>query len=181
MVSHQRDEAFLVRNETDGFARYEAIEQLILAEIFRIASGSNISKTFLDLYGELLIHSDDPLYQALLIQIPSLNTIIQNSIDPINISLLSDARIILIQVILDHFEERIVNLYVSLLSELPKNEGTTPIEIAIRSYIVNLLTILSSSKNKERIQKIAEIQYQNTRTMTLRLISLSLLNTLFPK
>ncbi len=181
VISHQRDGVFLVRNETDGFARYEALEQLTLAEVFRIASGSNVSETFLKLYGDLLIHSDDPLYQALLIQIPSLNTITQNSIDPIDFSGLSNARNILIQAILDRFEDRIITLYELLFSELPKNEGTTPVEIALRSYIVNLLTLLSSSQKKENIQKMAEIQYQNTRTMTLRLSSLSLLNALFPK
>ena len=180
VISSENDEAFLVRNETDGFARYEAFEQLCFVEISRIASGSCVSEAFLDLYGELLIRSDDPLYQSLIVQIPSLNTIAQNLTTPIDFSFLFDARNTLIQAILDRFEERIVALYESLLSELPRNEGTTSMEIAIRSYIVSLLALLSSSQKKVEIQKIAEMQYQNTQTMTLKLSALNLLNTLFP-
>lgn len=112
----------MVRHETDGFARYEAFEQLSLIEIFRIASGSEVSEAFLDLYGELLIHSDDPLYQSLLIQIPSLNTISQNSKDPIDFSLLSEARNTLIQIILNRYEEKIIGLYDTLFFELSENE-----------------------------------------------------------
>ncbi len=112
----------MVRYETDGFARYEAFEQLCLTEIFQITSGSPISESFLDLYGELLIHSDDPLYQSLLIQIPSLNTISQNFQNPIDFSLLSSARTTLIESILERYEKDILDLYTSLCLDLPKNE-----------------------------------------------------------
>lgn len=179
VISDQIDEAFLVRYETDGFARYEALEQLSLQEIFHITSGASVSDSFLDLYGEILIRSDDPLYQSLLIQIPSLNTISQNSQDLIDFDLLSRARNTLIECILGRYEEKIINLYKSLGSELPKNEWTTSQEIALRSYIMSLLNILSYSKNREKIQKLAEFQYEHTQTMTLKLSALSLLNTFF--
>jgi len=49
-------------------------------------------------------------------------------------------------------------------------------EIGVRSYINSLLEILSYSKNSEDMIRIAESQYQNSKTMTLQLSALILLD-----
>lgn len=63
-----------------------------------------------------------------------------------------------------------------LKNSLPQNESISRDEIGIRAYMMSILDILSYSKNTSKIIEIAEQQYHDSKTMTLKLSSLSLLD-----
>jgi aminopeptidase N len=124
----------------------------------------------------MLVDSEDRLYQSILIQIPSLNIIAGNIGYDIDFDRIQDARNTLIEVILDRYMNQIQNLYRSLRGDLPKDEKTSSYEIGTRAYINSLLDILSYSQNTDEILQLAEIQYCESRTMTLRLGSLTIID-----
>jgi aminopeptidase N len=170
------DSRFLVQNETDGFARFEAMEQYTSTVFQGIINGKWVPEEYLALYGSLLEKVEDSLYQSILIKIPTLNTLAGMYSGPIDFEVLSGARKTLLEVILSQYEEKIIQLYHELISLLPEDEWITAYEIGVRSYINSLLEILSYSKNSEDMIRIAESQYQNSKTMTLQLSALILLD-----
>ena len=120
--------------------------------------------------------SPDRLFQSLLVQIPSLSTLAGASGDLIDYDVLSGARETLLISLLARYEQDIIALYETLRASLPAIEGITAIEIGTRAYMGSLLSILSYSSDTDRVTHIAETQYRESQTMTLRLSALSLLD-----
>lgn len=170
------DFEFIIQNETDGFARFEAMEQYTSSIFQDIIHGKWVSESYLSLYGSLFQKVEDSLYQSILVRIPTLNTLSGMYNEPIDFDVLSSARKILLEVIMARYEEKIITLYDELVSMLPEDEWITAFEIGIRSYINSLLDILSYSKNSEKMIHLAESQYQKSKTMTLQLSALVLLD-----
>lgn len=137
-----------------------------------------IPEQYLDAYSSILIDTDDRLYQSILIQIPSLNVIAGSIGRDIDFDRIQDARNTLIGAILDRYMTQIQDLYRSLRSDLPKDEKTSAHEIGTRAYMGSLLDILSYSQNTDAILSLAETQYRESRTMTLRLGSLAIIDRL---
>ena len=176
VFSGDTDPIFLMQYETDGFARYEAAEQYAISVIWDIIVGKRVSDKHISVFGSLLVDSADRLFQSLLVQIPSLSTLAGAYPDSIDYDVLSSARDTLITTLLTRYEPAIIALYEMLRASLPDSEGITPIEIGTRAYMGSLLSLLSYSSNRELITHIAETQYSGSRTMTLRLSALSLLD-----
>ncbi len=172
----ESDPMFLIQHETDGFARYEAIQQYTTRVIFESIDWLWIPGIYLSVFGSTLVDSSDRLFQSLLLQIPTLSTLSREYPKPIDFDILSDARNTLIECILQAHEDRIIELYTALRSSLPNVEGITSFEIGTRAYMTRLLDLLSYSKNTKIIIILAEEQYNASHTMTLRLASLSLLS-----
>ncbi len=120
--------------------------------------------------------STDRLFQSLLVQIPSLSTLAGASSGSIDYDILSSARKTLLIAVLARYEQDIMALYETLRASLPAIEGITPQEIGTRAFMGSLLSLLSYSSDTEKITRIAEIQYRGSRTMTLHLSALSLLD-----
>lgn len=118
----------------------------------------------------------DRLFQSLLVQIPSLSTLAGASSTPIDYDILSKARDTLMTMLLARYEQDIIDLYRMLRTSLPTIEGITPAEIGTRAYIGSLLSLLSHSSDIETITHIAETQYRDSQTMTLRLSALCILD-----
>jgi aminopeptidase N len=91
---------------------------------------------------------------------------------------ISHARNILIETLLAQYESHMYKLYQTLYSDLPKDEKISSHEIGTRAYINSLLDILSYSHNQKEILSLAESQYNSSRTMTLRLGALSIIDRL---
>ncbi len=89
--------------------------------------------------------------------------------------MLSNARDTLLTTLLAKYEPKIIDLYKMLYLSLPDEEGITPFEVGTRAYIGSLLDFLSYSNNISIITRIAESQYMRSRTMTLQLSALKLL------
>jgi aminopeptidase N len=172
------DPVFLMQYESDGFARYEAAQEYSISIIRSIMNGWLIPQEYLDAYDSMLVDSEDRLYQSILIQIPSLNAIAGIISHEIDFDHIQDARNILIGEILDQYMTKMQDLYRTLRSDLPKDEKTLAHEIGTRAYMNSLLDILSYSQNTEEILHVAETQYRESRTMTLRLGSLAIIDKL---
>jgi hypothetical protein len=97
-------------------------------------------------------------------------------VNPIDFDILLNARNTLIESILSAYETRIIDLYNKLSLALPENESISAFEIGTRAYMTSLLDILSYSKNSPKIIAIVEAQYKKSKTMTLHLSSLSMLD-----
>ncbi len=176
VFSDDMDPVFLMQYETDGFARYEAAEQYAISVIWDIIAGKWVSREYISVFGSLLVDSPDRLFQSLLVQIPSLSTLAGASGDLIDYDVLSGARETLLISLLARYEQDIIALYETLRASLPAIEGITAIEIGTRAYMGSLLSILSYSSDTDRVTHIAETQYRESQTMTLRLSALSLLD-----
>ena len=176
VFSDETDPVFLMQYETDGFARYEATEQFAIAVIWDIIAGRWVSDAYISVFGSLLVDSTDRLFQSLLVQIPSLSTLAGACSGSIDYDILSSARETLLIALLARYEQDIMALYETLRVSLPAIEGITPQEIGTRAYMWSLLSLLLYSSDTEKITRIAEIQFRDSRTMTLRLSALSLLD-----
>ena len=176
VFSDETDPVFLMQYETDGFARYEAAEQYAISIIWDIIAGQWIADEYIQEFGSLLVDSTDRLFQSLLVQIPSLSTLAGASSGSIDYDILSSARKTLLITLLARYEQDIIALYETLRASLPAIEGITPHEIGTRAFMGSLLSLLTYSSDTEKITRIAEIQYRGSRTMTLHLSALSLLD-----
>ncbi len=172
------DPVFLMRYETDGFAWYEAAQEYAISIICSIMNEWIVPQEYLDTYVSMLVDTDDRLFQSILIQVPSMNAIAGAIGQDIDFDRIRDARNSLIAIILWKYEKHIKTLYLSLRGDLPKDEKTSSYEIGTRAYMGSLLEILSYSENRSEILALAESQYLESRTMTLRLSSLAIIDRL---
>ncbi len=178
VVSEESDHIFLMQHETDWFARYEAAQEYTISIIRSIMDGWIVPQEYLNNYRSILIDSKDRLYQSILIQLPSINSIAGAISYDIDFDNIRDSRNALIGAILWIYEDHIRELYLSLRGDLPKDEKTSSYEIGTRAYMGSLLEILSYSENTSDILTLVESQYMESRTMTLRVGSLAIIDKL---
>ena len=163
--------AFLMKHDTNSFVRYESAQSFAVESIEALMRGKEINSEFVEAYGYLLDLDIDLSYKALLLELPSVSTLMQRQ-DEVDFELIYNVKEKLSQHLAKIYKEKLLNLY-NVYHE-PKSTDLDIDSMGKRSLKNRVLRILSASDTLE-VQNLAQKQYEESITMTDRVVALDIL------
>jgi aminopeptidase N len=169
-----KEYAFLMKHDKNSFVRYESAQSFAVEALTEMMQTGNIDEDFLKAYGYILNLDAELSFKALLLELPSVSTMMQRQrrVDFVPIYLAKD-----------RLEREIAKIYKDKLLEIyhqnhkPKNKNLDAVSMGERSIKNRVLRILSASESQEVI-KLAKEQYNNSVTMTDRIVALDILENI---
>ncbi len=168
------DYAFLMKYDTNSFTQYEATQKFALQTLNAIIKSNEINNDFVDAYGHLLDLDVDLSYKALLLELPSVSAIMQLQ-EEIDFDVIYEAQDKLLQCIAQKFKKKLFALYKE--NHFTQSKSLEAEAIAKRAIKNRTLKILSALKSDE-VAKLAQKQYEESLTMTDRVVALDVLENL---
>jgi aminopeptidase N len=108
---------FLAVHDSDGFARWDALQTLVVDEIARLQNGGPVDEALVGLFGEVLTHALDApddaeqkFMLATMLTLPDLNYLFEQ-FDEVDVGALCDARDALQQALAEHHQAGWLALY----------------------------------------------------------------------
>ena len=154
---------FLMKYDNNSFNRYEATQEYAIQTINAIMEDKEVDENFIEAYGYLLDLKVDNSFKALLLELPSLVSVIQDTKD-IDMQKVCDAQDRLALKIAITYKSKLLSLYNSL----------DFMSISSRALKNRVLMILSPLDTNE-IVELAQKQYNSSKTMTEKIVALSVL------
>ncbi|MBN2816869.1 MAG: aminopeptidase N [Campylobacterales bacterium] len=168
------DLAFLMKHDANSFARYESAQTFAIETIESMMRGEAINKNFVAAYGHLLEIDTDLSYKALLLELPTVSTLMQR-MQKVDFDSIYDAKERLAKHLADSFKEKLQELY-NLFHE-SKSASLDAQAMGKRALKNQVLRVLSSLESKE-IALMAKSQYEESVTMTDRVVALDILENI---
>ena len=162
---------FLMKYDTNSFTQYEATQNFAIQTIQKVMQGEDVDTEFIKSYGYLLDLDIDLSYKALLLELPSVSTLMQQE-HKIDFKAIYDAKEKVEQKIADSYKEKFLDLYHT--NHEAKNKALDQKSIGKRALKNIALTMLSESKDKNAAY-LAKEQYYNSVTMTDRVAAMHVL------
>lgn len=167
----KNDFAFLMKYDSNSFVRYESAQSFAVETLEAMMQGESINPEFLESYGHLLELDIDLSYKALLLELPSIMTLMQRQ-EVIDFTILYEAKEKLEYTLATQFKEKLLAIYTS--NHEPKSSSIDSQSMAKRA-IKNICLQLLSSLESQDILSMAEEQYSNSITMTDRVVAFDIL------
>ncbi|WP_415396424.1 aminopeptidase N [Sulfurimonas sp. CS5] len=169
-----KEYAFLMKHDKNSFVRYESAQLFATETLEELMETGNIDEEFLRAYSYILDLDVELSYKALLLELPSVSTLMQRQkvVDFVPIYLAKD-----------RLERELASLYKDKLQELykqnhiPKNKELDAVSMGKRAIKNRVLKILSTLESREVID-MARDQYEESLTMTDRIIALDILENI---
>jgi len=166
--------AFLMKHDINSFTRYEATQNFAIETLEEIMECGNIDDEFIKTYGYILDLDIDLSYKALLLELPSVSTLMQRQkvvdFEPIYL-----AKQRLQEKLASTYKDKLLELYEDL--HMPKNDTIDAKSMASRSMKNRCLKLLSALKSED-IVLLAKEQYFNSLTMTDKIVALDILENI---
>lgn len=170
----EKDWAFLVANDSDGFNRWECGQKLFTSAIFQTLRGEDASKTMNYIYDEfersLNLKTDDFSIQAYTLTLPAESVLFEDMkvVDPVG---LHKARGAVKKAIARKFYSQIRAKYDNLTSEMEEKEFSVDATSIGRRRLRNVLldflcTVKETPEERETASKLAFDQFTSSPYMT---------------
>ena len=166
-----KEYSFLMKHDNNSFVRYESAQNFAIDTLEEIIEVGCIDKEFIKSYGYLLDLDIDLSYKALILELPSVSTLMQRQ-EKIDFELIYDAKEKLAKHLATTYKDKLLELYSTY--HMPKCAEIDSISMSKRAIKNRCLKLLSALENDEVIN-IAKEQYENSLTMTDRIVALDIL------
>ena len=168
------ESAFLMKHDTNSFTRYEATQNFAIETLEEIMACGNIDSEFIEAYGYILDLDVEFSYKALLLELPSVSTLMQRQ-DEVDFEPIYLAKQRLQKELATIYKEKLLEIYSEF--HMPSNDEIDSLSMAKRAIKNRCLRILSSLKSKEIIS-LAKEQYNSSKTMTDKVVALDILENI---
>jgi len=166
--------AFLMKHDTNSFVRYESAQSFGVEVIESIMNGNTIDEKYIEAFGEILESELDLSYKALLLELPSVSTLMQRQ-DSVDFEIIYDAKEKLELKLAQTFKDKLLEIYT-------KNHTPTCSEIDAlnmgKRNIKNRCLKLLSALDDNSVNTLVLKQYKESLTMTDRIVALDILENL---
>ncbi len=169
-----KEYAFLMKYDTNSFVQYEASQEFALETIIAIMQGKAINEAYIEAYGHLLDLDVDLSYKALLLELPSVNSVMQRQ-ERVDFEAIYAAKENLQKHLALKYEEKLLSLYTQ--NHYPSSSALDSKSIAQRALKNRVLRTLAALENDE-VAVLAKKQYEESVTMTDRVIALDVLENI---
>ena len=171
IVEYKADNAFLMQYESNSFIQYEAAQNFAIETLEALMEGEGINSVYTEAFGKLLDLESDLSYKALLLELPTIATLMQRQV-VVECSIIYNAMEHLSKELATHYKEKLLTLYRT--HHHPKESTLNAQSIGARALKNRVLKLLSALGTKE-IAEIAAKQYRESVTMTDRMAALDVL------
>jgi len=165
------DFSFLMKHDTNSFVKYESAQIFGVKTLESMMKGEGVDSQFIESFGYLLDLNIDLSYKALLLELPSVSTLMQRQ-DIIDFEPIYKAKEELAKVLATTYKEKLLSIYQS--NHQPKKDDIDSLSMGKRAIKNRVLRILSSLMSDDVIN-MAKEQYENSLTMTDRIVALDIL------
>ena len=166
--------AFLMKHDTNSFVRYESAQSFGVEVIESIMNGNTIDEKYIEAFCEILDSELDLSYKALLLELPSVSTLMQRQ-DSVDFEIIYDAKEKLELKLAQTFKDKLLEIYT-------KNHTPTCSEIDAlnmgKRNIKNRCLKLLSALDDNSVNTLVLKQYKESLTMTDRIVALDILENL---
>ncbi|MCW8895202.1 aminopeptidase N, partial [Sulfurimonas sp.] len=169
--------AFLMKHDTNSFVKYESAQSYGVSTLEGMINWDKINPEFVNSFGHILESDLDLSYKALLLELPTISTLMQRQ-DTVDFDVLYEVKEKLSKHLATTFKDKLLEIYTKY-----HNPTCTQIDaksIGERSIKNRCLKLLSSLENEEVIE-IATKQYEESLTMTDRVVALDILENISAK
>ena len=170
------DFAFLMKHDSNSFIKYEAAQAFGIETLESMMEGANINPAFVDSYGHLLDLEMDHSFKALLLELPSVSTLMQRQ-DEVDFEPIYEAKERLAKHLAVVFEEKLFALY---KRHHQTHAALDSLSMGKRSLKNRVLRILSACES-EAVSLLAKEQYEVSESMSDRVIALDILENIHPE
>jgi len=170
----RNDYAFLMKHDINSYVRYESAQSFGLCSIEKVMQGEAVDEEFVKAFGYILECELDLSYKALLMELPSVSAIMQRQ-NEIDFEVICDAKEKLQKHLALVFKDKLLEIYTQNHDPFSKELDANNIgKRAIKNSSLKLLSALGS----DQIISLANEQYNNSITMTDRIVALDILENI---
>jgi aminopeptidase N len=162
---------FLMRYDTNSFVRYESAHSFGVHTLEAIIEGKGVDAEFINAYGSLLALDTDLSYKALLLELPTISTLMQRA-DVIDFEPLYSAKETLEKALASTYKSELLALYHT--HHEPRTDSIESEAVGKRALKNRALRLLGALDVSE-IVTLANEQYHNSLSMTDRITALDIL------
>ncbi len=163
--------SFLMKHDTNSFVKYESAQSFGVQTIEAIMNEESINSEYIDAFGYLLEVDTDLSYKALLLELPSISTLMQRQ-EVVDFELIYKAKETLVKHIAKTYKVKLLEIYNK--NHKPLNSKIDSKSMGQRAIKNRCLRILSAL-DEDIILEISESQYRDSLTMTDRIVALDIL------
>ncbi|MDX9757341.1 MAG: DUF3458 domain-containing protein, partial [Sulfurimonas sp.] len=168
--------AFLMKHDRNSFVRYESAQSFGVQTIEGMMRGEAIDEEFVQAYGHVLDGELDLSYKALLLDLPSVSAIMQRQ-DEVDFEAIYEAKESLQKHLALTFKDKLLALYTQNHKPACKELDAKSIgERSIKNCCLKLLSALES----DEVAMLVSSQYNDSITMTDRIVALDILENTSP-
>lgn len=166
--------SFLMKFDKNSFVRYESAQSFGVEVIESIMDGKEIDESYINSYALILESKLDISYKALLLELPSVTTLMQRQKE-VDFELIYEAKEKLSLKIAQTFKDKLLKIYNDY--HLPTCSDIDALNIGNRSLKNRCLRLLSVLKTED-IVSLVNKQYYESLTMTDRVVALDILENI---
>ncbi|MBU1217857.1 aminopeptidase N [bacterium] len=171
VVQEEVNYAFLMKHDANSFLRYESAQSFGVQALEGIMRGENINEAYVNAYGYLLDLDVDLSYKELLLELPTVSTIMQRQ-EVIDFEPIYEAKEKLSRHLALTHKEKLLSLYMK--NHKPKNSDIDSQSMGERALKNRCLRVLSALESEDVVM-LAKTQYEQSLTMTDRIVALDIL------
>lgn len=168
---------FLMKHDKNSFVKYESAQSFAVDTVESIMNGENINEEFVNSFGHILDSDLDLSYKALLLELPTVSTIMQRK-EVVDFEPIYEAKEKLALHLAKTFKNKLLKIYNE--NHNPKCKELDAKSMGERSIKNRCIKLLSSLESDE-IVEIVNKQYNDSITMTDRVVALDILENISPK
>ena len=165
------DFAFLMKHDSNSFTRYEAAQSFAVQTLEAIMNGDTVDEEFVAAFGYLLDLDIDLSYKALLLELPTVSTLMQRKSE-VDFEPIYEAKEKLSLHLATTYKDKLQELYKT--NHKPLNIRIDAQSMGQRALKNRALRLLSTLGTQE-VLNLANTQYKESLTMTDRVIALDIL------
>jgi aminopeptidase N len=163
--------AFLMRHDTNSFVRYESAQSFAVATLEAMMQNKPIDRLYVEAFGSLLRTDVDLAYKALLLEFPTIATLMQRQ-EVVDFEPLYEAKERLQKHLATTYKEELLALYKA--NNFPKNSEIDSLSMGQRALKNGCLRLLSALESQDVIA-LAKVQYEESLSMSDRIVALDIL------
>jgi len=168
--------SFLMKHDTNSFVKYEAAQSFAIETIEALMRNEGLNEEYIEAYGHLLDLDIDLSYKALLLELPSVSTLMQR-MSIVDFEPIYKAKEELSLRLATVFKEKLLNIYTQ--NHFAKSVELDALSMSQRAIKNRVLRALSSLESQD-ITLLAKTQYEESLTMTDRVVALDILENTHP-
>jgi len=170
----QQEYSFLMQYDKNSFVRYESAQSFGVETLESLMQNRELNSDYIEAFGKLLDLDIDLSYKALLLELPTISTLMQRQ-TKVDFEPIYEAKERLEKELALSYKEKLLALYIQ--NHKPKNSDIDAKSMGERALKNRCLKLLSALESEEIIS-LVYTQYRNSLMMTDRVVALDILENI---
>ena len=167
---------FLMKHDKNSFVQYESAQMYAIETLEKMMRGEDVDANYVEAFGLLLELDLDLSYKALLLELPTVSTLMQRE-EVVDFEPIYDAKERLAKHLATTYREKLLSLY---NENNNPDSGVDTKSMGERSLKNRALKLLSALED-ETIANLAKEQYFSSKSMSDRVVALDILENIHPE